>query len=273
MVFYKYSGSGNDFLIAQSFKKKDFSNLAKQVCHRHEGFGADGLVVVLPSKDYDYEWDFYNSDGSKAGMCGNASRCVGLFAYQHNIAPKEHVFLAGKREISIRIEEPNIIESNLGNYKILDTIPALRCKNFFSSDSVLEHISTFYLIDTGVPHLVGFVKNKGLLNSLNTLELRALRHEFNANINIAFIKNKETIFLQTYERGVEDFTLACGTGMAAVFIAAYLFHNTPKKATLIPKSNEFLELSLKNDEIFYKGVARYIGMSVLSMSVFKNGCF
>ncbi|GAA7601868.1 diaminopimelate epimerase [Helicobacter pylori] len=270
MVFYKYSGSGNDFLIVQSFKKKDFSNLAKQVCHRHEGFGADGLVVVLPSKDYDYEWDFYNSDGSKAGMCGNASRCVGLFAYQHAIASKNHVFLAGKREISICIEEPNIIESNLGNYKILDVIPALRCEKFFTNDSVLENIPTFYLIDTGVPHLVGFVKNKGLLNSLNMLELRALRHAFNANINIAFIENKETIFLQTYERGVEDFTLACGTGMAAVFIAARIFYNTPEKAALIPKSNESLELSLKNDEIFYKGVVRYIGMSVLGMSVFDR---
>ncbi|MFP6123747.1 diaminopimelate epimerase [Helicobacter pylori] len=273
MVFYKYSGSGNDFLIVQSFKKKDFSNLAKQVCHRHEGFGADGLVVVLPSKDYDYEWDFYNSDGSKAGMCGNASRCVGLFAYQHAIASKNHVFLAGKREISIRIEEPNIIESNLGNYKILDTIPALKCKKFFTNNSVLENIPTFYLIDTGVPHLVGFVENKEWLNSLNTLELRALRHEFNANINIAFIENEETIFLQTYERGVEDFTLACGTGMAAVFIVARIFYNTPKKATLIPKSNESLELSLKNDEIFYKGIVRYIGMSILGMRVFENGCF
>ncbi|WP_033760467.1 diaminopimelate epimerase [Helicobacter pylori] len=273
MVFYKYSGSGNDFLITQRFKKKDFSNLAKQVCHRHEGFGADGLVVVLPSKDYDYEWDFYNSDGSQAGMCGNASRCVGLFAYQHAIAPKNHVFLAGQREISIRIEEPNIIESNLGNYKILDTIPALKCKKFFTNDSVLASIPTFYLIDTGVPHLVGFVKNKGLLNSLDTLELRALRHDFNANINIAFIENQKTIFLQTYERGVEDFTLACGTGMAAVFIAACVFYDTPQNATLIPKSNEFLELSLKNDEIFYKGAVRYIGMSVSGMGVFENGYF
>ncbi len=117
---------------------------------------------------------------------------------------------------------------------------------------------------------MGFVENKEWLNSLNTLELRALRHEFNANINIAFIENKETIFLQTYERGVEDFTLACGTGMAAVFIASCIFYNTPKKAALIPKSNESLELSLKNDEIFYKGAVRYIGMSVLGMSVFDR---
>ncbi|WP_104744198.1 diaminopimelate epimerase [Helicobacter acinonychis] len=263
MVFYKYSGSGNDFLITQSFKKRDFSNLARQVCHRHEGFGADGLVVVLPSKDYDYEWDFYNSDGSQAGMCGNASRCVGLFAYQHHIAPKNHVFLAGQRKISICIEEPNIIESNLGSGDILEIISTSGGKKSFSNDSVLASIPTFYLIDTGVPHLVGFVKKKELLNSLNILELRALRHASDANVNIAFIENKKTIFLQTYERGVEDFTLACGTGMAATFFAANAFYNTPRNATLIPKSNEHLELSLRDNEIFYKGAVRYIGMSVL----------
>ncbi|AFI05318.1 diaminopimelate epimerase [Helicobacter cetorum] len=262
MVFYKYSGSGNDFLITQSLKKQDFSHLAKLVCHRHEGFGADGLVVILPHNHYEYAWDFYNSDGSKALMCGNASRCVGLHAYKHKIAPKHHTFLANKREISIHIEEPNIVESNLGNYQILEKISALKCEKSFSNSAILEDILTFYLIDTGVPHLVGFVKSKQLLSSLNPLELRALRFKFNANVNIAYIQDEKNIFLQTYERGVEDFTLACGTGMAATFIAAHTFYNTLTKATLIPKSNEYLELSLKNNEIFYKGGVHYIGMGI-----------
>ncbi|WP_104747626.1 diaminopimelate epimerase [Helicobacter cetorum] len=266
MVFYKYSGSGNDFLITHCLKKQDFSQLAKQVCHRHEGFGADGLVVLLPHSHYAYAWDFYNSDGSKASMCGNASRCVGLHAYRHQLAKAKHIFLAAKREISIQVEEPNIVESNLGNYQMLDKISTSELKSCyeesFSNHAILENIPTFYLIDTGVPHLVGFVKNKELLHSLNLLELRALRLKYNANVNIAYIQDEKNIFLQTYERGVEDFTLACGTGMAATFIIAHLFYNASNQSTLIPKSQERLELSLKNNEIFYKGAVRYIGMSV-----------
>lgn len=128
-------------------------------------------------------------------MCGNVSCCVGLFVYQYVIAFKNYVFLVGKREIFICIEEFNIIESNFGNYKILDVIFVLRCEKFFLSDSVLENIFIFYFIDIGVLYLVGFVENKEGLNFFNMLELRVLRYEFNVNINIVFIENKEMIFL------------------------------------------------------------------------------
>ncbi|WP_104713930.1 diaminopimelate epimerase [Helicobacter cetorum] len=262
MVFYKYSGSGNDFLITHAFKEQDFSLLAKQICHRHEGFGTDGLVVLLPHAHYPYTWDFYNSDGSRANMCGNASRCVGLHAYKHQLAPKNHTFLAGKREISISIEEPNIVESNLGHFQILENISQLQIAKQATLKSFLKEIATWHLIDTGVPHLVGFVKEKTHLDSLDLNDLKALRHLFNANVNIAYIKDEKTIFLHTYERGVENITLACGTGMGAVFVIAHLNYHLNSSATLIPTSQDRLNLSLKDKQIFYKGIVRYIGMSV-----------
>ena len=80
MKITKYSANGNDFIIFIAQKKIDRSELAKKLCHRQNGIGADGLVVVLPNKDYDFEWDFYNADGSHANMCGNASRAVAHFA-------------------------------------------------------------------------------------------------------------------------------------------------------------------------------------------------
>ena len=86
MTVTKYSGNGNDFIIFIAQEKADRSELAKKLCHRQNGIGADGMVVVLPHAKYDFEWEFYNADGSVADMCGNASRCVAHFAHEKGIS-------------------------------------------------------------------------------------------------------------------------------------------------------------------------------------------
>lgn len=198
MTVTKYSANGNDFIIYHSDKKEDRSEEAKKLCHRQQGVGADGLVVVMPHKDYDFEWDFYNSDGSYAAMCGNASRAVAHFAHEKGISKDGKAeFLTGAGVIRATIN---------GLYVVSD----MTTPNIIQTD-IIENGENWWLIDTGVPHLICFRDN---IDNFDILEMRELRYKYNANINIASIDDSD-IFVRTYERGVEDETLACGTGMVA----------------------------------------------------------
>ncbi|RDU57514.1 diaminopimelate epimerase [Helicobacter sp. MIT 99-5507] len=244
MWLTKYNASGNDFLIFYTFNNildsKKRANLAKKICNRHSGIGADGLVIIMPHSKYAYKWDFYNSDGSKADMCGNASRCVAHYAYINNLAPKKHSFLSGAGEIKVEIDDKNddIVEVNFGKVKI-------------KKDCIDEYEMQFTLLDSGIPHLVSFIDGK-LPKSKNKM-MENLRKKYNANVNFAKIISKDIIHLSTYERGVEDITLACGTGMAATYYLALMQNKIHKIATLIPPSNEPLYFKMQNDEVYYKG--------------------
>ncbi|GMT38331.1 Diaminopimelate epimerase DapF [Helicobacter bizzozeronii] len=250
MIFHKYCASGNDFLIAHHFTKQDRSNLAKELCDRHSGFGADGLVILLPHSSHAYEWEFYNADGSVASMCGNASRCVAFYAYMQGLAPLQHSFISSSKAISVEIQELQgqqaLVQSNLGHYTWLQSLE-------------LEG-QAWHLIDTGVPHLVHFVNHPSQIPTHKTPQMQDLRTRFNANVNFAYIQDSHTIKLATYERGVEDITLACGTGMAAVFIAAHLKHHTLDQAVLIPPSGQHLSLHVCHDEIYFKGWVQFVGV-------------
>ncbi|PAF41469.1 diaminopimelate epimerase [Helicobacter sp. 11S03491-1] len=252
MVLHKYSGSGNDFLIFHSFVQKDRSHLAKILCDRHNGIGADGLVVLIPHSKYAYTWEFYNSDGSRAKMCGNASRCVAHYAYSQHLAPPTHSFLTQAGEIKVSIKE-DTIESNLGPYRLLEE---------FELD-MAQYSGKWYLVDTGVPHLVHFVSDFKKLPYTKNNMLKTLRKRYDANVNIALIQNSHKIYLSTYERGVEDITLACGTGMAAVFAIAHLFYKTDSKTILIPPGKEELLLSFSGKEIIYEGRVKFVGICIV----------
>lgn len=262
MVLHKYSASGNDFLIYSSFAHSDRSELAKRLCDRHNGIGADGLVVVLPHLEYAYEWEFYNSDGSKAKMCGNASRCVAYYAYSNSIAKAKHTFLTQAGEIKAHFKNDIScdgigklanIQTNLGKYTFIEEL------------DLHPHLygNKWYLLDTGVPHLVHFVKSFDELPKTKNQTLQELRQKYNANVNIAYIQDNNTIYISTYERGVEDITLACGTGMAATFAMAHTHYNIPKECILIPPSGEKLGLEIENGEILFEGKVRFIGLCII----------
>lgn len=241
MLLTKYSASGNDFLITTAFRRANRASLAQKLCNRHNGVGADGLVVLLPHNRFAYRWEFYNADGSKANMCGNASRCVAHYAYANKIAPKNHSFLSGAGEIKVRVVGSEV-EVNLGEVRILR-------ENLLESYG--ESYFNFTLLDSGVPHLVAFVSN---LNSAQNLTfLKNLREKYNANVNLATIRGESEIALLTYERGVENITLACGTGMCAVYYLAKSQNLVSDKATLIPPSGDKIALRLENNEVCFKG--------------------
>ncbi len=112
MTYTKYSASGNDFVIFHTFIKKDYKNLAKSLCSRTQGIGADGLIVLLPHETLDFQWLFYNSDGSVASMCGNGTRACAHYAVSNNLASEEMSFLTSAGTISCEVKK-DVVETQL----------------------------------------------------------------------------------------------------------------------------------------------------------------
>ena len=236
MTVTKYSGNGNDFVMFVAKQKADRSALARKLCHRQNGVGADGLVVLLPHETYDFEWEFYNSDGSQADMCGNASRCVAHFAHEKGISKDgTSEFLTGAGVIHATIN---------GLYVVSDMV-----EPDIQREDIEEYGETWWLIDSGVPHLVAVRDN---LDTFDLEQARRLREKYNANVNICKVED-DTIYVRTYERGVEDETLACGTGMVACFIRNHKEGKVPDQVKVHPKSGDELYVS------YEEGVYRFGG--------------
>jgi len=236
MTVTKYSANGNDFIIFHSSQKEDRSQLAKKLCHRQNGVGADGMVVLIPHKEYDFEWQFYNADGSEAAMCGNASRAVAHYAIEKGISKDGRaIFLTGAGIIRATINGLYIV-SDMVKPQIID-------------QNIDEYGEKWWLIDSGVPHLLTFRED---IDEFDIEQMRSLREKYNANVNIAKIESGE-MFVRTYERGVEDETLACGTGMVACYIRGHKESLLEDMTRVFPKSGDELYLS------FEDGVYRFGG--------------
>ena len=235
MHISKYNASGNDFVIFHTFKKADRSELAKKLCHRQNGIGADGLIVLVPHESLEYEWEFYNSDGSLADMCGNGSRAAAHYAVTNGLAENKHSFLSGAGEIKCEVDG-DLVEVELTKPKEL-------------KEKFIDEEREWYFFDTGVPHLVTFVED---LNEYSKELASTMRYRYNANVNFCKVDG-EVLRVRTYERGVEDETLACGTGMAACFYSAYLKGDAKETTKVYPTSGEELILSFKDGSIFFKG--------------------
>lgn len=232
----KYCASGNDFVIFHAFHGADRSGLARILCDRQNGIGADGLIVLLPHKSHDFEWEFYNADGSTASMCGNGSRACAHYAYRFGLAPSSMAFLTGAGVIKAQVEG-DMVQSDL-------TPPVI------VNQEIVEGGMKWWLIDTGVPHLITFDAD---IEHFNIDMARTLRHRYNANVNIASVNPDGTLRVRTYERGVEDETLACGTGMAASFYRALQERLVDDQTKVFPKSGETLYLGLEEGVITFKG--------------------
>ncbi len=209
LTFYKYHGAGNDFVViddrAENFDLKDAEKI-KSLCHRRFGIGADGILLLRKKKGYDFEMIFINNDGSMGPMCGNGGRCIVHFAY--NILkiikdPKKVKFLAADGE-----HEAEILEN--GNIK-------LKMQNV---DEVSERNNLPFICQGTTPHNILFVND---LKNFPVVETgRKIRNADPDGVNINFVEIIDGVFhVRTYERGVEDETLACGTGAVSVAIASH----------------------------------------------------
>ena len=240
MQIAKYSANGNDFVLFSSEVKEDRTELAKELCHRQDGVGADGLIVVVPHETLDFEWQFYNADGSHADMCGNGSRACAHFAFTRGFAKEKMSFLTGAGVINAEVKESSaksgMVMSELTPPEILD-------KNIeFNGKS-------WWLLNTGVPHLVCMQES---VNNFDLEEARELRFKYNANVNICCVVG-ENLQVRTYERGVENETLACGTGMAACFYRALQEGQVSESIEVYPTSGETLYLGVNERTITFEG--------------------
>lgn len=247
MQIAKYNASGNDFVILHTFVEEDRSALAKRLCDRQKGIGADGLIVLLPHNEYDFKWQFYNNDGSIASMCGNGTRACAHYAYVNGLAHTKMRFLTGAGVIQSFVEK-DVVETELTEPKKL-------------RDSFEENGLIWFFCDTGVPHLVTFVEDVSVFDKTIA---RQMRFKYNANVNYAMIKDK-TLHVRTYERGVEDETLACGTGMAACFYSAYQEKLISQCAKVYPTSGEELQLRIENKRLFFKGRVQKVFETTLEL--------
>jgi len=236
MTVTKYSANGNDFILILRKKKKDRSKLAQRLCHRQNGVGADGLVVLMPHPDYDFEWDFYNADGSRATMCGNASRAVAHYAMGKGISTDGKAeFLTGAGVIRATVN---------GNYVVSDMT-----KPTILSQELEEDGESWWFVDTGVPHIVAIRDD---IEEFDLEQAKRLRDKYNANLNICKVKDN-TLYVRTYERGVEDETLACGTGMVACFLRANKEGLVDDNVRVFPRSGDELYVSLEDGTYRFGG--------------------
>jgi diaminopimelate epimerase len=216
--FTKMSGTGNDFIIIDNrdrkIEKSRMADLAARICRRRFSVGADGLILIEDSDRADFRWQFYNGDGSEAEMCGNGARCAARYAHARGIAPANMHFETVAGLIEAEIVGPNA--------KIRLTPPTdMRLSRAVEIDG---HEIELHSINTGVPHAVHFVENNG---EVPVREWgKYIRHHklFEpAGTNVNFVQMSENeLYVRTYERGVEDETMACGTGAVASAIIAAL---------------------------------------------------
>ncbi len=236
MTVTKYSVNGKDFVIFIAKKKADRAALARKLCHRQNGVGADGMVVLLPHETYDFEWEFYNFDGSKEDMCADASRCAAHFAHEKGIS-KDNTseFLTGAGVMHATVN---------GLYVVTDMV-----KPDIQREDIQEYGETWWLIDTGAPHLVAVRAN---LDTFDREHARVLCEKYNANVNICKVEG-DTMYVGTYERGFEDETLVCGMGVVACFIRNHKEDKVPNHIKVHPASGDELYVS------YEEGVYRFGG--------------
>jgi len=270
--FFKMSGSGNDFIIIDnrdlSLNVGDLPAFARKVCTRKISVGADGLFLIEPSNTVDFKWQFFNSDGSMAEMCGNGSRCVARYAYLKGIAPKKMSFETLAGIISAEVND-DVVKVRLTDPSPVQSIGVLIFEDCqFALDSV----------DTGVPHAVTFVDN---LETCTVFEWgrKIRRHEYfqprGTNANFATVIDRHKIRVRTYERGVEDETLACGTGDVASVLAAASRGLVESPVDVLVQSGETLRIYFTKkddrfDEIYLEGKVKIIYHGFLFEEAYKS---
>lgn len=239
IAFTKMSGTGNDFIIIDHRKpfiaEADRSAFAKAVCRRMFSVGADGLILIEDAHNADFKWDFYNADGSVAEMCGNGARCAARFAHKHGIAPAKMSFVTIAGVIEARILNNNAVKIKL----TLPTNITLAQEVEVDGDTKKVHS-----INTGVPHTVHFVDSA---SATPVCEWgRQIRHHkifqpAGTNVNFVYLDDDE-INVRTYERGVEDETMACGTGAVASAIISALHGRVASPVKVRTSGGEYLKI-------------------------------
>jgi diaminopimelate epimerase len=251
LEFYKYQGTGNDFVMidnrSNTFPKEN-SELVAHLCNRRFGIGADGLILLETDTETDFRMVYYNSDGNLSSMCGNGGRCLVAFAKKLNVIQTETTFVA-----TDGLHYANVADDGIVSLQMIDV-------------AAIKNTSEYSYLNTGSPHHVQLVDN---LEEYNVKENGAairygnLYGKEGSNINFVKKINENTFSLRTYERGVEDETLACGTGATAVAIAMNAIGQTDLNVINLNVEGGKLTVSFekgngKYTNVFLKGPAEFV---------------
>jgi diaminopimelate epimerase len=251
ITFFKYQGTGNDFVMIdnrQNIFPKNNTKLIEKLCDRRFGIGADGLILLENDIETDFRMVYYNSDGNESSMCGNGGRCLVAFAKSLNVIGNETTFLA-----TDGLHHASILENN---------IISLQMKNV----SEIKIQNDYVFLNTGSPHHVIMVDDLENFDvKTNGAKIRYSDLYGNEGSNVNFVKqfSENHFALRTYERGVEDETLSCGTGATAAAIAMNAIGKTIANHIYLDVEGGKLEVSFVKEgnnytNVFLKGPATFV---------------
>ncbi|QDO92445.1 diaminopimelate epimerase [Formosa sediminum] len=240
-TFYKYQGTGNDFVMIDNrqntFNKQDTA-LINRLCDRRFGIGADGLILLENHPDVDFKMVYYNADGNESTMCGNGGRCLSQFAKDLKVIDKKASFEAidGMHHV--------VFDGDLIQLQMQD-VPTV------------EDHGTYVFLNTGSPHHVQFedhIESFDIKALGSTIRYGAPYYKEGTNVNFVKKISSDAFEVRTYERGVEDETLSCGTGVTAVAIAMNYLGETPENTVHLKVKGGELKVSFTKTEQGYTNV-------------------
>jgi diaminopimelate epimerase len=248
LKFWKLEGTGNDFIAFNTFRQRiplaRRPAMARALCDRRRAIGADGLIFLDPSKNYHFKMRYYNRDGSEAGMCGNGARSAALLAHHLGLGPRTITFETPAGLYRAKIKQ-SFVSLTMAPIKVIELNISVR-------SSVFNGVVHF--VDVGVPHIVIITDD---IEDLDVVTIgRTLRHHkrfqpHGTNVNFITVRDKHTISIRTYERGVEDETLACGTGSVSSAVVTSLNHMTASPLAVHTRGGDILTVrfAMKNDTL------------------------
>lgn len=266
MEFTKMQGAGNDFLLIDGFKYNldEIVPKIKSLCDRRFGVGGDGIMVTLPSTEYDVKMYYYNSDGSQGEMCGNGIRCFAKFVYEKNIVKKDILkieTLAGVQTAVLNINDKGIVEKieiEIGNikYSPKDIVVNVEGENAFNKKLTIDGKEiTFSSIFLGVPHTVIFIEHEGQydVNDIGSkIEVNPIFPK-KTNVNFVLPLSNNEIKIFTWERGAGR-TLACGTGSSSAALLCHKLKGMDNTIKVYTEGGE-LEVQVLEDRVKLRGSA------------------
>ena len=261
MKFTKMQGAGNDYVYVNCFEETvaDPAALAVKVSDRHFGIGSDGLILICPSETADVRMRMFNADGSEGKMCGNGSRCVGKYVYDHGICRKDTIRLetaAGMRTLKIHAEDGvcRSVTVDMGEGRITGPVPETIEVNGGTAEVIA--------VDVGNPHAVVYVGSREELMSL-PLPVIGPGYEhhprFPEGVNTEFIytESPDRLYMRVWERGSGE-TLACGTGATAAALASMVSGKCRERVTMVLLGGELVIERDKDGRLFMTGPAEEV---------------
>ena len=248
--FFKYQATGNDFIVINNFDKifnKNDTKLIARLCDRRFGIGADGLILLESSSDFDFKMIYFNPDGRESSMCGNGGRCIVAFARRLRIIKDTTIFTAIDGPHEAKIEASQI---------------SLKMQDVKS----IENKAGGIILDTGSPHYVSICKDLDNLNvQIEGAKIRNTSLFLDEGINVNFVDpiDSKNFAMRTFERGVEGETLSCGTGATAVAIAMHASQKTNSNCITLQTQGGDLEVQFRSKDLSYfdvwlRGSVRYV---------------